>query len=411
MIDELLVFLDVEGEPIRVGHAWFTQRRGMSTSFRYDDGYLRRPHAWPIDPSLPLLEGSHHSSGLPGSFRDCSPDRWGRNLIRKRRAGEALAKGRAPSSIGEVDFLLGVSDLTRQGALRFRVDEGAAWLDTGTAVPKLTELPRLLRASDAVARDGETFDEVKELLDAGSGSLGGARPKASVIADGRLHIAKFPHPGDPWDVMAWEKSMLDLAARAGIRVPASQLVDIEDRGVLIVERFDRRGERRIGYISAMTMLAAHDGDVLDHADLAEALPEFASRASADLREYWRRVAFSIAVHNTDDHLRNTGFLRDRGGWRLSPLFDVNPNPELGSARVTSVGGGRAVGDEIEGLVLSAPLFRVSGGAMWEIVREVTEAVSSWREVAGANGVAKGEIELFAPAIDDRLQALAAAISS
>lgn len=408
MINELEVFLDLEGMPIRVGRAWFTQRKGVTTSFHYDENYLRRPDAWALDPDLPLFEGAHHSDGLPGAFRDCSPDRWGRNLIRKRIAAAALAERRTPPSVGEVDFLLGVSDIMRQGALRFRADDGGPWLDAGTSVPKLLELPRLLRASDAVARDGATFDEVKELLDAGSGSLGGARPKASVIADGRLHIAKFPHPWDRWDVMGWEKTALDLAARAGIRVPPGRLVDVEGRGALLVERFDRRGDRRVGYISAMTMLAAHDGGVLDHADLAEALPEFAHRATLDLREYWRRIAFSIAVHNTDDYLRNTGFLRERGGWQLTPLFDVNPNPELGSARVTSVGGGRDAGDEIGGLMASAPLFRVSAAEGREIIRDVVGAVSLWREVAGANGVARGEVELFAPAIDDRLGALAAA---
>lgn len=409
MTREVGVFLDLDSTPTRVGQAWFLQRRGtLTTSFHYDSDYLRRQDAWAIDPNLPLFEGNHHTSGLPGAFRDCSPDRWGRNLIRKKVVAAALAERRTPPSVGEVEFLLGVSDLTRQGALRFRADDDGPWLDAGTSVPKLVELPRLLRASNAVARDGETFDEVKALLEAGSGSLGGARPKASVWVDERLHIAKFPHPGDRWDVMAWEKTALDLAARAGIRTPSSRLVDVEGRGALLLERFDRRGNRRVGYISAMTMLAAHDGDVLDHADLAQVLPESAHRATLDLREYWRRIAFSIAVHNTDDHLRNTGFLRESGGWRLAPLFDVNPNPEFGSARVTSVGGGRDAGDEISGLLVSAPLFRLTSEEGRKILREVIDAVSLWRAVASANGVRRGEVEVFAPTVDDRLGALTAA---
>lgn len=308
--------------------------------------------------------------------------------------------------MSDVDFLLGVSDHTREGALRFRAADDGPFLDPSAAVPLLIELPRLLHASDAVARDAGAHDAIKALLDAGSGSLGGARPKASVADGGRLHIAKFPHPSDEWDVMAWEKTALDLAERAGIRTPARRLTVVDGRSVLLLERFDRRDGRRVGYVSAMTMLGAQDGDVLDYAELAEALPEYSSRATADLRELWRRIVVSVAIHNTDDHMRNLGFLRDRSGWSLAPVFDINPNPALGSTRVTSIGGGRSVSDEIDGLVATAPTFRVSTGDSSAIIREVVVAVSLWREVAAANGIARREREQFAPSIEDRLRHLA-----
>jgi serine/threonine-protein kinase HipA len=207
--------------------------------------------------------------------------------------------------------------------------------------------------------------------------------------------------------MAWEKTALDLAERAGLATPRRRYVVVEGRGVLVLERFDRRGSARLGYISAMTMLGARDGDARDYVELAEAFPEFASRPTVDLRELWRRIAFSVAVHNTDDHLRNHGFLRTGSGWALAPAFDVNPNPTPG-ARVTSIAGGRAALDEVEGLVAAAPYFRIRPGEVREQVRGVVDAVSTWREVAAANGIAARQLDLFAPIFDDRLRGLTAA---
>lgn len=407
MTDPVLVTVELGGSPVDAGLAYFTSRRGvLATSFRYDNTFLARPDAYPLDPSWPLFSGNHHAAGLPGAFRDCSPDRWGRNLILKRHRAASLAEGRTPPVVDDVGFLLGVSDITRQGAVRFRVRADGPYLGSTAEVPKLIELPRLLRASDTVARGDDELAAVKELLDAGSASLGGARPKASISDSGRLHLAKFPHPSDEWDVMAWEKTALDLAERAGLATPRRRSVVVEGRGVLILERFDRRGSARIGYISAMTMLGARDGDARDYVELAETLPEFSSRPTVDLREFWRRIAFSVAVHNTDDHLRNHGFLRTGSGWALSPVFDVNPNPTPGS-RVTSIAGGRAEVDEVEGLVAAAPYFRIRPAEIREQLRGVVDAVSTWREVALANGLAGRQLDLFAPMLDDRLRSLTA----
>ena len=398
------------GSPVPAGTAYFTVRRGLlSTSFRYDDSYLASAGAYPIDPGWPLLDGGHHAAGLPGAFRDCSPDRWGRNLILRRLRAEALADGRSSAAANELDYLLGVSDFSRQGALRFSLDDAGPYLSAAPDVPPLVELPRLLWAADAVARGEGELAAVKELLDAGSGSLGGARPKASVMDAGALHLAKFPHPSDEWDVMAWENTALDLADAAAITTPRRRFLTVDGKGVLLLQRFDRRGSARIGYISAMTVLGAEDGEPQDYLDLAEAITEISPAPTADLRELWRRIAFSVAIHNTDDHLRNHGFLREGSGWVLSPMFDVNPSPIPGP-RVTSIAGGRTMPEEIDGLISAAPHFRLTGEAVHREVRRIAAALSGWRHAAQANGIRGREAETFAPIIDERVRTLLAAVS-
>ncbi|MFC9690311.1 type II toxin-antitoxin system HipA family toxin [Kribbella sp. NPDC056951] len=401
MSDAVFVSVELDGQTIEAGTAYFTRRQGMvSTSFRYSEDYLARPGAYAIDPAMPLLKGNYAPSGLPGAFADCSPDRWGKNLISKSIRVQALREGRTPPSTGDVDYLLGVSDLTRQGALRFRQEPAGQFVHPDLSVPKLIELPRLLRAADHVAQDADDMLAIKDLLDAGSGSLGGARPKASVRDEGRLLIAKFPHHSDEWDVMAWEKTALDLAERAGIDAPRRETISVDDRTVLLLERFDRDHGRRIGYMSAMTMVEGRDGSPGDYLEVAETLTEFSSRTSADLRQLWRRIAFSIAIHNTDDHLRNHGFLRDgTAGWRLSPIFDVNPNPDGGAQRVTGIGGAHRREDEVDGLMTYAESFRVTPADARQIIREVLDATADWQRVATGNGVPKRELSRFQEAFE------------
>ncbi|WP_345498344.1 type II toxin-antitoxin system HipA family toxin [Nocardia callitridis] len=289
--------------------------------------------------------------------------------------------------------MTGVSDFTRQGALRFAVPDSDLFLDPDSEVPRAIELPALLRASEHVARD-DGFDDVKMLLAAGTATLGGARPKASVRDGDRLCIAKFPHHADRWDVMAWEKTVLDLAENAGISVPVRSLQRVDGKGVLILERFDRDSGTRIGYISAMTMLQARDGQSVDYLDLAEAIPERAARPNADLAQLWRRIAFNIAVHNTDDHLRNHGFLRGDAGWLLAPAFDVNPNPELAEQRVTSIGGASDPAEELDALLKAADAFGLSVERARAALGEVFAATERWEAAAAANGISAAERNRF-----------------
>lgn len=403
---QLQVHVEIRGESVRAGTAYFNRGpRGLSTSFSYERSYLADPRAYPLDPQLPLLSGSHTTSGLPGSFADCAPDRWGRNLIGKRIRAEALARGTRPPALDDVDFLTGVSDLTRQGALRFRATDTGPFVSPENTVPRLIELPALLHASDAIDAGGDDLAAVKALLGAGTGTLGGARPKASVRDEGALHVAKFPKPSDDWNVIAWEMTALDLADRAGITVPPHRLVSVDGRNVLLLRRFDRAATDRIDYVSAMTMMQMHDGDSADYVDIAETLPEFSSQTAADLRELWRRIAFSIAVHNTDDHLRNHGLLRDTAGWRLAPAFDINPNPDTAEQRATSIGGASAPGAELDALLTYRQAFGVTDPDARRILGEILEATSDWRTVAGAHGIPPKEQHAFADAFHEPAQHL------
>ncbi|MHB0929733.1 MAG: type II toxin-antitoxin system HipA family toxin [Candidatus Nanopelagicales bacterium] len=392
-------FIADGGRSRHVGAAFVTERRGaVVTTFQYAEEYLAWQGAWSVSPDLPLAAGRIVTSGLPGAFSDCAPDRWGRNLIRKRMLAAAPATGGAARSVSEVDFLLGVSDYTRQGALRFR-EAGDAFLAADASVPKLIALPELLAASDALEADAPDLSAVKALLAAGTGTLGGARPKASVMDEDQLLIAKFPHPSDEWDVMAWECVALELAAAAGIAVPAHRLLPVGERRVLLVSRFDRDGERRHPYVSAMSMLRSTDGTAHDYLEVAEALATLGASVASDLRELWRRMAFSVMINNNDDHLRNLGFLRSGNGWRLAPAFDLNPNPDLRASRVTSINYRAEAEAAHASLQEVAPYFGLSAEQAAVILREVKAAVRPWREVAVRHGIAERELRLFTPALD------------
>lgn len=406
---ELIVHVEIGGTPVRAGTAYFTiGRRHVSTTFVYDSAYLSNPVGFDLEPALPRESGQQHVDKVPGSFQDCSPDRWGRNLINKRRRVEERAAGpRRLPALTDVDYLIGVSDATRQGDLRFTLVDGGEFLDPGHAVPKLISVPELLSSADAVTEDGTDMAAVQALLEAGSGSLGGARPKASVKDDdGSLMIAKFPHRDDEWDVMAWENWALDLAEGSGIQTPTRRLAEVGARRVLLLRRFDRRADAsRVGYLSAMTLLDRRDGDEGDYLDIAEVIPEVGANVNQDLRELYRRMVFNVAIHDTDDHFRNHGFLRAPGGWRLSPVFDVNPNPEPGRGRVTSIGGASHLDDETEAVWDVAADFRLGNDEARAVIGDVVGAVGQWRDVASRNAIAPREQDRFEEVLTDRLESL------
>jgi serine/threonine-protein kinase HipA len=407
MTDRISLFLDQStAGPRDVGEAYFSSRAGqlLSTVVSYDSAFIADPAGFPVSPSLPLVTGGQHVNGLPGFLSDCAPDRWGRNLITRQH--RARADGRSVSTLTDVDFLIGVSDITRQGAIRLTCESEGPFVAAGSGVPKMLDLPRLLHAADAAASHDD-LAAIKELLDAGSGSLGGARPKASVRDGEQLFIAKFPHQHDDWDVMAFEKLTLDLAAAAGIDVPENRVTQVDGRTVLLLERFDRIAREgtdskptaavRVPYISAMTVLDAHDGETHDYLELAETLPEMSASTRADLRQMWRRIAFSVMVNNTDDHLRNHGFLRARGGWRLSPAFDINPSPDAGSQRVTGIGGARTRAEAIEALREHASSFDLSDSDAADVLDEVSGVIHQWRTRAERLRISSRETQLMSDA--------------
>lgn len=407
-MSRVLTYVEIDDRTLPAGDAYFNFRRGrLTATFSYDRDYVALPGAYAIDPALGLTTGSWPvPHGLPGAFSDAAPDRWGRNLIARRLRHEASVAGRALPNLDDRDYLLGVSDETRQGALRFKTDADDEFQHPTPDVPKLIALPSLLHAANAVSRDEpDNMEAIKVLLDAGTGSLGGARPKASVRDGDRLMIAKFPHYADGWSVIAWEKTALDLAEAAGISVPSRQLVGIDGNPVLLLDRFDRQGTRRVGYVSAMTLLEAQDGQPRDYTELAEAIPENSSAAVDDLRQLWRRIAFSVALHNTDDHLRNHGFLRRGSGWRLAPGFDINPNPDLSVQRVTSIGGAANPAEEVSALLAYAELFGLTAGQARVTLQEVADAVGNWASAARSNGIGPAEITRFQRTLSHTIDAL------
>ncbi|WP_286307626.1 type II toxin-antitoxin system HipA family toxin [Agromyces mangrovi Wang et al. 2018] len=327
----------------------------------------------------------------------------------KRERAISRDQSRRPRTFDDADFLACVSDVTRQGAIRYRAaaDPSGPFLDPGHEIPRLLRLPELLRAADAAGAGGaEDLEAVKLLLGAGTGSLGGARPKAAVLGDdGRQLIAKFPHGDDAWDVMAWEATALALAEAAGLRVPVNRLVPVDGRHVLLLDRFDRDADgRRIGYVSAMTLLERRDGEFADYLEIADLLAEVSASATEDAHELFRRVVLSVALNNTDDHLRNHGFLHRRGGWSLSPVFDVNPNPDH-EQRQTTIAGAGVPAESASGLAELAAACRLAPSEARSQVQEVVEAVDEWREVAIAVGVPRAEIERFEDAFDAGRRAL------
>ncbi len=401
---------------LHAGRLYSHRGRGAeSATFTYTGEWLASPRAYEIDPQLPLALGAFQTPvghSLFGAFQDSAPDRWGRRLIRRRERHRAQREGATPGSLGEIDFLLGVRDDARQGALRFRPAGGGEYLaPPAEGVPHLIDLPNLLSASLAFEEDREDDETLALLLRAGS-SLGGARPKAHVVdREGRLAIAKFPSTGDAErNVVAWERVALILAERAGVHVPPSELVSVAGRDVLIVERFDRRRADRLGYVSAMTMLEASDADQRSYLEIAEVIEQSSPAATRDLRQLWLRMAFTVLISNTDDHLRNHGFLHaGAAGWELAPAFDLNPNPDPGPRLLSTTIDLDDASATVESLLGVAAYFRVDAGAARAQIRAVVAATAAWRTVARDFGISPGQIAAMEPAFEHEQRSIASGL--
>ncbi len=407
------VYLDTDGAPRLVGRLYVTAHRGRETAtFQYDDRWITSADSFALEPALSVSRAPHYAGEdrrLFGALGDSAPDRWGQTLLRRMERRQAKAEQRAPRALRDVDFLLGVTDSVRQGALRLALTEGGPFVapERPMGVPPLVELPALLAATDRYLADQETAEDLRLLLAPGS-SLGGARPKASVRdASGALLIAKFPkRHEDDYRVVAWEAVALQLARDAGLRTTEFRLDRVAGNDVLLVTRFDRRlsdqGVRRIPYLSALSMLGAVDGDRRSYPEIADALRAHGAEATQDLAELWRRIVFSVLISNTDDHLRNHGFLyAGRSGWRLSPLFDVNPVPTDLKDRVLSTAIG-VDGDPTASLEIAfevAPLFGVNAARAKRIAAEVGAATRRWSLVAERYGIASSEIERMRSAFE------------
>lgn len=319
------------------------------------------------------------------------------------RTRQAEREGRAVRTLLESDYLLGVSDETRLGALRFRWvgETGFQAPPRNGGVPPLIRLGDLLQASDRIMRDEET-DEDLQLIFAPGSSLGGARPKASIIDQhGHLSIAKFPKDGDDYSIETWEEIAFRLAKQAGIVTPHHELVNVAGRAVLLSRRFDRKGAHRIPFLSAMAMTESQDGETGGYPEIVDVLTSHGASAKADALQLYRRVVFNVLISNVDDHLRNHGFLwRGRNGWSLSPAYDLNPVPTDVKARVLST---RIDLDEatcsLDLLLSSAGYYALDLAAAKSIIKEVGTATANWREVARGVGARASEISRMASAFE------------
>ncbi|WP_020017085.1 type II toxin-antitoxin system HipA family toxin [Promicromonospora sukumoe] len=378
----------------------------VGCTFRYDAAYLRDQRAYALCPELPLTPGNIPSGSdrpLFGVLADCQPDQWGRTLLFNAERRAARAEGRGFMTLTEVDFLLGVQDETRLGALRFSLDEGKTFMGPPRAeVPDLVDLPSLTDAADAVAQHRETDHDVRLLVAAGT-SMGGARPKVTVKdAEGDLWMAKLPETGDRWDVQAWEYLTLRLASDAGIEVPVARLHRIgPSRSILLTRRFDRRPDGgRIGFLSADSLTQKAFFEVIDYRTLAETLADHSGRPATDGHDLFRRVAFTLLVRNVDDHMKNHGFLRRADGWSLSPLFDVNPNPFAVVESTPLRPGGTRIDRDVRVLLATADSYGLRQDDARRVLGEVAAATSGWSQIARDMSLPPEEIALMAEAFEN-----------
>jgi serine/threonine-protein kinase HipA len=408
MNDSLEVWLDADliSEPLRVGT--LSHQRGQ-VRFAYEGAWLRHPLRFALDPDLSLDAGTFHPSPERGNFRvfdDSSPDRWGQTLMKRREALAAKDEGRSPRVLRAWDFLIGVQDFTRQGALRFRHDGAAEFV----AAHKLPAPPvTSLRELEAVAREltGKHIDDIDALrrwlavLVAPGASLGGARPKANFTeADGSLWIAKFPARDDARDIGAWEGIVHWLAANAGIDVPPCKVLRLgKDHRTFCVKRFDRAAGKRRFYASAMAMLRKDRSEGSSYLEIAEFLQQQGARGSVrqDLAQLFRRVAFNVAVGHRDDHLRNHGFILTSTGWRLAPAFDMNPIIDK-AEHVLDIDESDNRPD-LSTVIGSAGWYGLTPGQAAAVVDEVVHTTGQWRAAAARAGIARADVELTAVAFE------------
>jgi len=405
----IYVYADwVSQSPALIGRLYVHTSRGKELfSFEYSRDWIRRVDvSFIFDPDLSLYEGRQYAPDKPlfGVIEDSCPDRWGRLLMKRKEEILARKENRKPEVLSESDFLLGVFDETRLGALRFSLEENGPFLSAEKELPAppWMTLRTLESASLAFesAEGGQDEKWLRQLLAPGS-SLGGARPKASIKApDGSLWIAKFPSRNDEWNSGAWEAVVHELAARCGLSVPEAILETFSDTGsTYLVKRFDRIGNRRVHFSSAMALLGKTDGAGARDAsylDIASFIRSYGVSPKQDLKELWERIVFSIAVSNTDDHLRNHGFLLTEYGWTLSPMYDVNPDIYGNALSLGVSENDNSMSFEL--VIDTAQYYDINTHDAKKTVAGIQKTIcDNWRTLAAKYGLSKNSINRMEPA--------------
>jgi len=400
------VYIDAYGERHKVGilrrHAGAARER---VTYEHDADWIKSPAAFQFDQTLPLRGGTLHPGAnkvMFGTLGDSAPDTWGRSLMRRRERREAERESRQARTLHETDYLLGVSDKTRMGGIRFYVD-GAFQSPQAKGVPSTVALGDLLQAAQRIERGEETDEDMMMIFAPGS-SLGGARPKASVLDQhGNLSIAKFPREHDGYSVERWEAIVMDMAKAAGLEVAEHQLVQAADNIIFLSRRFDRihrdDDDYRIPFMSAMAVTEHNDGDdTCSYLEIVDAINERGAEPERDRAELFRRMAFTILISNTDDHFRNHGFLWcGKKGWRLSPAYDLNPTPN--STRILSTRIDYDDASASIGLLRSVAEFFVSMKDADKIILECRDVVKQWQDFAHVHSAPASEIKIMQSAFE------------
>ena len=392
-------------EPVLLGILSAHQAKGRKAfSFEYDKNWLKSNAQRLIDPDIQFYSGQQFPNNKEnfGIFLDSMPDTWGRTLMKRREIQLAKEKGENPKTLYDIDYLLGVFDETRMGAFRFKLDSDGDFLDNDSekSTPPWSTVRELQQA--VVHYENDTDNEainkwLKVLITPGS-SLGGARPKANVLDEkNQLWIAKFPSKNDTIDKAAWEYLTYQLAIKAGIEMAECKMEKVSGTyHTFFTKRFDRMGQERIHFSSAMTMTGNNEDTIKNqpasYLDIVEFIQNYGCKVNENLHQLWRRIVFNIAVSNTDDHLRNHGFILTDEGWALSPAYDLNPSIDKDGLALNIDMDNNSLDIELAKSV--GDFFRLNHSEMENIINEVFNSVKQWKEIANKIGISRSEQELM-----------------
>jgi len=409
---DIYVYADWIGldDPVLVGvlSAHFAKAK-KAFSFQYTREWLDKGLYQNLDPDITFYSGPQYASDKEnfGLFLDSMPDTWGKTLMKRREAQEARARGEKPKKLYDIDYLLGVYDISLMGAICFKTDENGPFLDNDdqNPTPPWSSLGKLQKAVSQLESDVENDSTKKwiELLIAPGSSLGGARPKANILGkDNSLWIAKFPSKTDTIDKALWEFLAYKLARACGIEMTKSKIEKITGKHhTFLTERFDRKNNRRIHFASAMTMTGNTETTLKEitpsYLDIVDIIENYGDNVEANLHQLWRRIIFNIAISNTDDHLRNHGFILNQKGWTLSPAYDLNPSIEKNGLSLNIDMDDNALDFELAKSV--GEYFRLNKVEMKNIIDEVLSIVNKWKEFAKQIGISNKEIILMEPAFN------------
>lgn len=409
---DIYVYADWQelGGPQLMGVLSAHQAKGRKAfSFTYYKQWLRSGNQYLIDPDLQFFAGQQFANGKEnfGVFLDSMPDTWGRTLMKRREAQLAKANGASVKTLYDVDFLLGVYDETRMGALRFKLDLEGDFLDNNSekSTPPWSTVRELQQAVVHYEneKESEIINKWLEILIAPGSSLGGARPKANILDENKHPwIAKFPSKNDMVDKAAWEYLAYKLAIDAGINMAECKIEKIiGSYHTFFTKRFDRLGNERIHFASAMTMTGNNEETIkkqpASYLDLVDFIQNHGTNVKENLEQLWRRIIFNIAISNTDDHLRNHGFILSKEGWILSPAFDLNPSIDKSGLALNIDMDNNALDFDLAKSV--GEYFRLSDKQMEKTMEEVFRAVKNWKHIAEQMGISRAEQELMAKAFN------------